>query len=59
MCIGPTKMRASPGLVRGSLFLSSFFVSFSAMEKEKRKKINPFQLDNFIDLRNIPFDIYF
>jgi hypothetical protein len=31
-------MRASVGFVRGSSFLSSFFVSFSAMEKERRKK---------------------
>jgi hypothetical protein len=34
--VGPTKMRASFGLMRGSIFLSSFFVSFSAMEKERR-----------------------
>jgi hypothetical protein len=32
-------MRASVGLERGSIFLSSFFVSFSAMEKERRKKM--------------------
>jgi hypothetical protein len=31
-------MRASVGHERGSFFLSSFFVSFSAMEKERRKK---------------------
>jgi hypothetical protein len=32
-------MRASLGHARGSIFLSSFFVSFSAMEKERRKKV--------------------
>jgi hypothetical protein len=36
--VGPTKMRASLSPVSGSIFLSSFFVSFSAMEKERRKK---------------------
>jgi hypothetical protein len=51
--------RASASLVSGSLFLSSFFVSFSAMEKERRKKRNPFPLDKFINLRKIPFNLYF
>ena len=48
MCVCPTKMRASLSLVRGSIFLSSFFVSFSAMEKERRKKEKASPLANLV-----------
>jgi hypothetical protein len=35
--VGPTKMRASFGLMRGSIFLSSFFVFFFSNGKRKKK----------------------
>lgn len=53
MCVGPTKMRAilvpkAFGIRAEAYFCLAFFVSFSAMEKKRRKNEITYPLVNMV-----------